>query len=122
MFQWHSSHIDYHNYHSAKYMTDNSDDMLLARLGEVGCQERTHIESHLTEHNRGLAEIQQGWENTLMLYFSYHCYGEGENTTWVGKNTTRVGKKQQEWEKYNRGGKKHTKRGEKHKKGEMKGD
>ena len=86
-------------------MTDNSDDMLLARLGEVGCQERTHIESHLTEHNRGLAEIQQGWENTLMLYSSYHCYGEGENTTRVG-----------------RGGKKHTKRGEKHKKGEMKGD
>ena len=65
-------------------MTDNSDDMLLARLGEVGCQERTHIESHLTEHNRGLAEIQQGWETTLMLYFSYHCYGE-------------KGKTQQEW-------------------------
>ena len=95
MFEWHSSHINHHNYHSAKYMTDNSDDMLLARLGEVGCQERTHIESHLTEHNRGLAEIQQEWENTLMLYFSYHCFGE-------------KGKTQQEWEKHNESGKKTT--------------
>ena len=83
-------------------MTDNSDDMLLARLGEVGCQERTHIESHLTEHNRGLAETGVG-KHTYVVFL--HCYGEGENTTRVG-----------------RGGKKHTKRGEKHKKGEMKGD
>ena len=87
-------------------MTDNSDDMLLARLGEVGCQERTHIESHLTEHNRGLAEIQQEWENTLMLYFSYHSYGEGENTT-------RVGKTQREWEKNNRSEKNATEVGRK---------
>ena len=89
-----SSHINRHNYHSAKYMTDNSDDMLLARLGEVGCQERTHIESHLTEHNRGLAEIQQEWENTLMLYFSTVMEKGKTQQEWeeVGRNTPNVGK------------------------------
>ena len=75
-------------------MTDNSDDMLLARLGEVGCQERTHIESHLTEHNRGLAEIQQEWENTLMLYFSTVMEKGKTQQEWeeVGRNTPNVGK------------------------------
>ena len=94
-------------------MTDNSDDMLLARLGEVGCQGRTHIESHLTEHNRGLAEIQQGWETHLCCISPTTVMGKGGKHNKSGKKTG-VRKTQQRWEET------HQMWG-KHKKGEMGG-
>ena len=60
------NHHNHCNHGDAKHMTDGGDDRRLARLGEEGCQGRTHIESHLTQHHIGVGKKEDRTKNTFL--------------------------------------------------------